>query len=470
MQALNIVLNEKQALALRYLFDSTTKDIMYGGGGGAGKSWLAAVYLWLMMNSYKNLRFGVFRKQIIDAAATFTGTFMKVVNFYGDQPRKYKATTNGIVNLRTGSEIVYRSLIFIPSDPEYDRLGSLELTGGICEEAQEIQRAAYQAVKSRVGRQMNKEYNITPKILLTCNPGKNFLYTDFYKMKDDPIFNLDKKVVLATHKDNLEYLPDSYVESLSELSDPIIRARIKDGSWDFSDLNVSTVIPMSIIVSCVGVEREEGETYLGIDIGGPQSYSDKTIVQAIKGNSIEEPIVIPAKSFTEAPYLYDDWLSTKIIEIIESFNIKDMKNVRLDACGIGAAIYENIRRKGYPVFPFRGMDKPYKRQYGTNNYLNLRTQAVYELKEKFRLRKLALANNYNETLVEDLSAVRYTETNGKIALEDKKFTRRRLGRSPDYGDALAMAALDIGNAKTTDRAKSVAGNVEAVAPVLNTSL
>ena len=458
--SLDIVLNPKQALAMRYLLDKSTKDLLYGGGGGSGKSWLAAVWLWILMNNYKNLRFAVCRKQLNDVAGTFTGTFFKVVNYYGDRPSNYKKSQSYIVNLKTGSEIIFKSLIYLPTDPEFDRLGSCELTGAIIEEAQEITREAYQVLKSRVGRQLNKEYNITPKVLLLCNPAKNFLYTDFYKLKDDPIFNLDKKVVLATHKDNLEYLPEAYIETLSEISDPIVRARIMEGSWDFSDLNVSTVLPMSLIVSCIGVEAEDGDTRIGIDVGGPQSYSDKTIVQVIHGNYIEEPIVIDSKSFDQAPYLYDEWLSTQLIEIIEGENITNYKNVRLDACGIGAAIYENIRKKGYSVFPFRGMDRPFKRQYQTNNYLNLRTQSLYELKEKFRLRQLALPARYNETLVEDLSAVRYTETGGKIGLEDKKFTRKRLGRSPDFGDALAMAALEIGNtkaknAKDTDIASSI---------------
>lgn len=395
------------------------------------------------MNSYKNLRFAVCRKQILDAAATFTGTFFKVVNFYGDKPARYKKYAGGIINLQTGSEILYRSLIYLPTDPEYDRLGSLELTSVVLEEAQEITREAYEVIRTRVGRQMNNEYNLMPKVLLTCNPGKNFLYTDFYKLRDDPIFNIDKKVVLATSADNLEYLPSAYVETLKSISDPIVRARILEGSWDFGDLDMSTVLPMSMIVNCIGQPIEAGPTRLGIDIGGPQGYSDATIIQIMRGNVIDNPIVLPSKHFHGQPYEYDNWLIDNIIEVIEANHIMNMKDVRIDACGIGQPIYEGLRRKGYSCYPFRGDNKPFVRPFNHNKYLNLRTQALYELKEKFRLGKLKLNQNYDEHLVEDLSAVRYTETGGRIALEDKRLTRRRLGRSPDRGDALAMAALDL---------------------------
>lgn len=453
-RSLDVKLNDRQAEAFRYLYDTSTKCILYGGGGGAGKSWLAAFWLWTLMNGYRNLRFAVCRKQIIDAAATFTSTFFKVVNFYGDKPSRYKKTAGGIVNLATGSEIVYRSLIYIPTDSNYDRLGSLELTGVVIEEAQEITREAYEVIKTRVGRQLNKEYSLCPKVLMTCNPGANFLYTDFYKQKDDPVFNIDKKVVLATSADNLEYLPPAYVETLNEITDPIVKARILEGSWDFGDLDMATVIPMSLMVPCIGAPREEGVTRLGIDIGGPQGYSDATIVQIVHGNLIERPIVIPSKAFKDPPYMYDDWLTNQLVEIIESEGITDMKNVRVDACGIGQPIYENLRRRGYSCFPFRGDAKPYARKFNHNKYLNLRTQSYYELKEKFRLCKIKLGQNYSEQLLEDLSAVRYTETGGKIALEDKKFTRRRLGRSPDQGDALAMALLDLNSGASEKESKA----------------
>ena len=46
----------------------------------------------------------------------------------------------------------------------------------------------------------------------------------------------------------------------------------------------------------------------------------------------------------------------------------------------------------------------------------------------------------DEMLIEDLAAVRYkTLSSGKIQREPKDALRKRLGRSPDKGDAVVMA-------------------------------
>ena len=45
--------------------------------------------------------------------------------------------------------------------------------------------------------------------------------------------------------------------------------------------------------------------------------------------------------------------------------------------------------------------------------------------------------NHSE-LIEDLASVQYEDGSGKVKLESKKDIRKRLGRSTDYGDALAL--------------------------------
>lgn len=428
---------------------------MVVGLGRVSKSYLAATWLWILMNSYRNLRFAVCRKIQEDAAKTFTGTFFKVVNAYGDKQSRYRSSKSSIVNLQTGSEILYLSLITIPSDPEFDRLGSLELTGAILEEAQELDRQAYNVIKSRVGRQHNEDYNITPKVLMTCNPGPNFIMSDFYRVRNDPWFSLKNQVVLATHKDNLKYLPADYIEQLQDIQDPIVRARLMEGSWDFGDLQENTVIPMSLLWPCIGTPAESGPTIIGIDVGGYQGYSDKTVVQIVKGNVICDPILIESKNYTGPAFGYDKWLGDKLIELMFINDIRDYRNVRIDASGIGQPIYAYIRNEGYSIYPFRGDAKPFSRRFNHNKYLNLRTQAYYELKEKLRLQKLKFLQNYHERTWEELSAVRYSASGDKLALEDKKFTRRRLGRSPDFADALSMATLDIGTTNDSLNLKSL---------------
>jgi hypothetical protein len=48
----------------------------------------------------------------------------------------------------------------------------LELTGGFIDESNEVDMLAITMINTRLGRQMNKEYGIVPKLLETFNPDK----------------------------------------------------------------------------------------------------------------------------------------------------------------------------------------------------------------------------------------------------------------------------------------------------------
>ena len=55
---------------------------------------------------------------------------------------------------------------------------------------------------------------------------------------------------------------------------------------------------------------------------------------------------------------------------------------------------------------------------------------------------LSVLGSLGDVILADLSALRYVLTqDGKIQLESKDDTRKRLGRSPDRADAVAMACL-----------------------------
>lgn len=72
-------------------------------------------------------------------------------------------------------------------------------------------------------------------------------------------------------------------------------------------------------------------------------------------------------------------------------------------------------------------------------YLNLKAEQYWMLREAFRLGEVAIAplgEEMEEMLMEDLAGIYWEETvNGKIRIEDKKKTVARLHRSPNLGDA-----------------------------------
>jgi hypothetical protein len=76
-----------------------------------------------------------------------------------------------------------------------------------------------------------------------------------------------------------------------------------------------------------------------------------------------------------------------------------------------------------------------------DEFLNKKAESFWAMREAFRTEDVAIAplGQYEEMLMEDLGGTWYEETSaGKMRIEDKAKTRKRLGRSPNAGDATAL--------------------------------
>ena len=75
-------------------------------------------------------------------------------------------------------------------------------------------------------------------------------------------------------------------------------------------------------------------------------------------------------------------------------------------------------------------------------FKNKRAELYWSLREALEQGKCSLPAD--DELIADLSAVRYEfAQDGKIKLESKDDTRKRLGRSPDRADALVLALTSL---------------------------
>ena len=87
---------------------------------------------------------------------------------------------SGLIKFFNGSEILLKDLFSYPSDPNFDELGSLEITDSFIDEANQISSKAKQIVRSRIRYKLD-ENDLIPKMLMTCNPAKNWTYSEFFK-------------------------------------------------------------------------------------------------------------------------------------------------------------------------------------------------------------------------------------------------------------------------------------------------
>lgn len=274
----------KQDEAYTLLFDTRTRFVLFGGGAEGGKSWLGAE--WLLSNCYRYVgsKWFIGRNELTRLMSSSYATFRKVCEHHKIPASDWNF--NGqyhYIQFKNGSRIDLLDLKLIPSDPMFQRYGSTEYTGGWIEEAGEVHFLAFDMLKTRVGRWKNEEFGILkPKILLTCNPEQNWLYRVFYKPWKQRSLPDGYAFVQALYKDN-PYTRAQAEERLEQITDPVMRARLKMGLWEYASGDNSLVDYDSIcdLFTNSLPEDQQKEKYFSADVA--RYGSDKITMGSWRG-------------------------------------------------------------------------------------------------------------------------------------------------------------------------------------------
>jgi hypothetical protein len=90
---------------------------------------------------------------------TTLNTFFELSSRFDLNSQYRYNSQSGVIYWNNGSEILLKDLFTYPSDPNFDSLGSLEITGAFIDECNQISFKAWQIVKSRI-RYKLKEYKV----------------------------------------------------------------------------------------------------------------------------------------------------------------------------------------------------------------------------------------------------------------------------------------------------------------------
>lgn len=126
-------------------------------------------------------------------------------------------------------------------------------------------------------------------------------------------------------------------------------------------------------------------------------------------------------------------LANAIMAEYKNAHIKPVA-IYVDIIGVGAGVWSILLTKKLPVYRADVRGKTYD-----EGLFNKRIEIYKRLKDLLPI--ISLPND--DTLLGDLGALRYEiNEKGLIKLESKKETKKRLGRSPDKADALAITFFD----------------------------
>jgi phage terminase large subunit len=420
--------NDRQREAVARWNDQETVEIVYGGAKYGGKSFLGAVLIFHDALVYPDTSYFIARKHLNDLRKYTIPTIYEVFKYWGINAEDYM-TYNGQDNyfdLYNGSRVYLIDCKYEPNDPLFERFGSMQMTRGWIEEAGEVDVLAKENLKASIGRKNNDTHKLKRKLLMTCNPKKNFLYTDFYKPFVNGTLPSDRAFIRALPDDNT-YGNKDYIIGLKNTKDKVMRERLVLGNWEYDD-DPNSMISYDEIVSIFTNDfvRGTGTRYITADIA--RLGSDKTIIRVWDGLRVMLRVCLIGSRVNAT--------ASKIKTIADKFGVP-MHRVLVDEDGIGGGVVDILGCKGFvaassPINPKPG-----------ENYSNLKAQCAYLLAEKVREAQIYERCDDEEVktlIIEDLEQIKQkaVDDDRKKDIVSKKIIKGILNRSPDDGDTYMM--------------------------------
>lgn len=420
--------NDKQREVMALWSDTEVSEIVYGGSKGSGKSFLGCSLMLGMALMYPNTFYFIARKSLADLTRFTLPSIYEVMDIWNISPAYYNYNGSGnYFEFNNGSRIYLIHAAYRPSDPQYQRFGSMQMTQGWIEEAGEFTKDAKDNLAATVGRWKNDIYNIPAKLLMTCNPSNNFLYGDYYKPFRDGTQKPWVRFVRALPTDN-KMLPKGYVEHLSRTLSPVQYRRLVLGEWEFDD-SPEWLVSYDAVCDIFTNEHilEEGLSYISTDLAG--KGRDKWVVSTWIGDVGRIPII---QSHSEGKEMEE-----KLRDISISLDIPRSRIVA-DADGLG--FYLESYFKG--INEFHGGS----RAVHPDMYFNLKTECGYKLAEKINKRQIRLICDAKtqEQIKEELVLLRASTLDSSVRRQLIPKSRMKElygGKSPDVLDVLMMRQI-----------------------------
>ena len=410
-----------QQRAVKYLFDNSTTEVLFGGAAGGGKSWVGCAWLILMCLKHPKTRYLMGRSKLDALKKTTLNTFFEVCEAWGiknGQHYNYNASSN-IIRFYNRSEILLKDLFLYPSDRNFDNLGSLEITGAFIDEANQITEKAKNIVSSRLRYKLD-DYDLIPKMLMTCNPAKNWVYTQYYRPSKAGEQKPYRKFIQSLVDDN-EYISKYYKTQLLTL-DELSKQRLLFGNWEY-DASKDNLISYDAIINMFAQKGKEGDKYISCDVA--RFGSDKTVILYWEGLHIKKIRTMLKSAVNE--------VVDEVRQLQSNYGVP-LRNIVIDEDGVGGGAKDFLRCQG-----FVNNARPLKKE----NYQNLKTQCYYKLAELINKGQVGIDCpdiNVKNDIIEECEQVRMKDADkdNKLQIVQKEIVKDIIGRSPDYSDALAM--------------------------------
>ncbi len=420
-----VSLTHKQTVALDALEEAEVTEVLFGGGAGGAKSFLGCLWIILLCLRYEGSKWLIGRSKLKALRQTTLMTFFEVAKILGLGLDKYNYNSQlGEIDFYNGSKVILKDLFLYPSDPNFDSLGSLEITGAFLDEVNQMCHKAVQIVSSRIRYKLDV-FDITPKILMSCNPDKGWVYQEFYKPDQDGSIKPYRRFIQALATDN-PFISPHYIENLKKL-DEKSRQRLLLGNWEYDDDPTKLYDYNAIIAMWSNKHADSGVKYITCDVA--RLGEDHTVIFVWNGWRIVHGIRFKKKTLDQTDII--------ISKLCNEWRVM-RQNVICDEDGVGGGLVDFGGYRGF-VNNSKAISK--------TNYANLKSQCYFEMAKRVNDGDVYVDITDSEIkaiLIEDLEQIKdwnSDKDDQKIRVIPKDKIKEHLGRSTDCSDSFMMRIL-----------------------------
>ena len=419
-------LSIKQTTALDLLEDKSTNEILFGGGAGGGKTALGCYWQLKQRLKYPNTRGLIGRAVLKTLKETTLVSFFQIAKMQGLEANKHFKfnAQSSTIEFPNGSTILLKDLYSYPSDPNFDELGSLEITDAFIDEANQVDDKARNIIKSRIRFQLDQN-DLVPKILYTCNPAKNWTYSEFYKPQQENTISKNKRFITSLIDDN-PYISKHYKENLLTL-DSVSKERLLFGNWEYLDDPAQLIDYDKILDSFTNTFVPVGDSFITCDVA--RFGNDSTVIGVWSG-------------FRVRLYQFNNKSVVEVAELIKNFALEHKvpsSNIICDEDGVGGGVVDILRCKGF-VNNSSPLENPITKK--KENFDNLKSQCYFKLADMVNKAEVYIQadGKQKQTIIQELEQVKQKSVDNdmKKGVIPKDKVKAAIGRSPDFSDCLAM--------------------------------
>ena len=199
-------------------------------------SYLGCAWLTWSCMMFPNVFFAVCRKELKNLQSTTWKTLLRLLKEWGlvEEENYHVNEVAGTVKFWNGSTIQRLALATVPSDPEFNWLGSLEITGAFVDEAAEVDEKAIEVLSSRIRYRVAETF-VVGKIFMCCNPTMGWIRPTFVQDENgDPavLRKGDRYIPFSLFDNPNESFRAVYYNKLKQIRDKVTRNRLLYGNWD----------------------------------------------------------------------------------------------------------------------------------------------------------------------------------------------------------------------------------------------